>query len=166
MSEQETRPKERIAKIVLDEGSIIARTPEIEHERAVAISDLLEDNQFEVIGLDQGPYHILLSLADNRLHFKISTFDKIQGSGAEIAHLMVPVAPFRSVIKDYFIICESYFDAIKQGSINRIEAIDMGRRGVHNEGSEQLMSLIADKVKMDFETARRLFTLLCVLHIK
>lgn len=166
MSDQETRPKERIAKIVLDEGSIIARTPEIEHERAVAISDLLEDNQFELAGIAKGPYHIHLSLADNRLHLKLSTFDPLQGAGDEVAHFMVPMAPFRSVIKDYFIICESYFDAIKQGSVGRIEAIDMGRRGVHNEGSEQLMNLLVDKAKMDFETARRLFTLLCVLHIK
>lgn len=166
MSDQTTRPKERIAKIELDEGSIIARTPEIEHERAVAITDLLEDNQFELLGIERGPYYVFLSLADNRLHFRLSTFVEPEGTGEELAHFMLPVSAFRSVIKDYFIICESYFDAIKQGSISRIEAIDMGRRGVHNEGSEQLMNLLADKVKLDFETSRRLFTLLCVLHIK
>lgn len=161
----EDRPKERIAKIEMDERTIIHRTPEIEHERAVAISDLLDDNSFSPVGIAQGPYYVHLSIADNRLHMQVCTVvdDK---AGPELTRFMVPLGPFRSIVKDYFIICESYFDAIRQGSASRIQAIDMGRRGIHNEGSELLSSLLAEKVSIDFETSRRLFTLLCVLHIK
>lgn len=157
--------KARIAKIELDQGSISYRSPEIEHERAIAIADLQEDNQFCVPEGD-GPYHILLNVADNRLNMEVSSFDFESGKGGEITRVVVPIAPFRRIIKDYFMICESYFDAIKQGSMNHIEAIDMGRRGVHNEGSEQLTALLGEKATFDFETARRLFTLICVLHIK
>lgn len=162
----DTLPKERIAKIVLDEGSITYRSPEVEHERAIAIADLQDENSFSPAGMESGPYHVKLSAADNRLHFRLSTFDRFDGPGAEVGHVMIPIAPFRKIIKDYFLICESYFEAIKHGSVNHIEAIDMGRRGVHNEGSELLISLLREKVKLDFETARRLFTLICVLHIK
>jgi uncharacterized protein (UPF0262 family) len=167
MSDTATRTQERIAKIELDQGSITYRSPEIEHERAIAIADLQEDNQFSIKDAEhKGPYYMLLSVADNRLNMQISQYDKEQGVGEEITRIMVPVAPFRRLIKDYFMICESYFEAIKQGSVNHIEAIDMGRRGIHNEGSEQLIALLSDKATFDFETARRLFTLICVLHIK
>ncbi|MCH2547834.1 MAG: UPF0262 family protein [Alphaproteobacteria bacterium] len=159
--------KARIAKIELDQGSITYRSPEIEHERAIAIADLQDDNQFVVVGAeDKGPYYILLSVADNRLNLMISSCDDALEQKEEIARILVPIAPFRRIIKDYFMICESYFEAIKQGSMNHIEAIDMGRRGIHNEGSEQLIALLRDKATFDFETSRRLFTLICVLHIK
>lgn len=167
MSDTATRSKERIAKIELDQGSITYRSPEIEHERAIAIADLQEDNQFVVKDAEnQGPYYILLSVTDNRLNMHVSTYDKASGTGDEITRITVPIAPFRRLIKDYFMVCESYFEAIKQGSVNHIEAIDMGRRGIHNEGSEQLIALLSEKATFDFETARRLFTLICVLHIK
>lgn len=168
MNQTATAPelqKDRIAKIELDQGSISYRSPEIEHERAIAIADLQEDNQF-LVPEGEGPYFLRLSVADNRLSMEVSAFDPVLGKGAEIARVMVPIAPFRRIIKDYFMICESYFEAIKQGSLNHIEAIDMGRRGIHNEGSEQLIALLSEKATFDFETARRLFTLICVLHIK
>lgn len=161
MSETTTQPKERIAKIALAEGSVIRRTPEIEHERTIALSDLLESNSFAPVGLEQGPYDVALSISDNRLHILIKSLE-----GEELARVLLPLTPFRSVIKDYFLICESYFDAIKQGSVLRIEAIDMARRGLHNEGSELLAGLLKERVSIDFDTARRLFTLICVLHIK
>lgn len=153
--------KERIARIGLDDGTIIKRSPEIEHERTIAMSDLLETNRFAPIGLDAGPYDILLSIGDNRLHIIIRNLEVL-----ELSRIILPLSSFRSIVKDYFIICGSYFDAIKQGSILRIESLDMARRGLHNEGSELLASLLKDRVDFDFETARRLFTLICVLHIK
>lgn len=163
---QDARPKERILRIVLDEGSVLYRTPEIEHERAVAMADLLEDNRFSPAGVRQGPYYLHLSITDNRLHMQLCTLDDEQNPVTEVARFTVPMAPFRSIIRDYFIVCESYFEAIKHGSVSRVEAIDMGRRGIHNEGSELLASLLEERVSLDFDTARRLFTLICVLHIK
>lgn len=160
------RETDRIGKIDLDQGSITYRSAEIEHERTIAIADLLEDNQFRPAEAGEGPYHLLLSVADNRLSMQVSQIAEDGSKGAEQTQIIVPISPFRRIIKDYFLICESYFDAIKQGSIAHIEAIDMGRRGVHNEGSEMLISLLSDRVTFDFETARRLFTLICVLHIK
>lgn len=162
----EIKQKERIAKIVLDEASITSRTLEHEHDRAVAINDLLEENHFAPKGLEKGPYHVNVSTADNRLTFKISEYKALQEPGPELMRFLLPIAPFRSIIRDYFMICESYFEAVKNGQMSRIEAIDMGRRGIHNEGSEQLAALLADKIAVDFDTARRLFTLICVLHIK
>lgn len=155
------KPKERIAAIALDEGTIIRRTPEIDHERAIALADLLDTNTFAPIGLDAGPYDVLLSIADNRLNIIIKSMELV-----ELSRVVLPLAPFRSIIKDYFLICGSYFDAIKQGSILRIESIDMARRALHNEGSELLTSLLGERITFDFETSRRLFTLVCVLHIK
>lgn len=163
----DTRSKERIARIELDQGTIHYRSPEIEHERAIAIADLQEENQFSVKDAEgRGPYHMLLSVTDNRLIMLLSSFDETGKKGAEIARLTLPIAPFRRIIKDYFLVCESYFEAVRQGTVAHIEAIDMGRRGIHNEGSEQLMALLGEKATFDFETARRLFTLICVLHIK
>lgn len=162
----ETRAVDRIARIELDQGSITYRSPEIEHERAIAIADLLEDNQFRPVDAGEGPYHLRLSVADNRLSMQVSRLGADGSQDEELTRITVPIAPFRRIIKDYFLICESYFDAIKQGSVAHIEAIDMGRRGVHNEGSELLTSLLSERAQFDFETARRLFTLICVLHIK
>lgn len=151
-----------IHKIDLDDASIIRRTPEVEHERAVAICDLLEGNHFKPLEIDAaGPFALFISVAENRLGLQIS------GDGLPEPHkVILTLSPFRGIIKDYFLICESYFDAIKHATPQKIETIDMARRGLHNEGSELLKNLLKEKVDMDFETSRRLFTLICVLHIK
>ncbi len=151
----------RIEEITLDERSIVRRGPEIEHERQVAIFDLLEDNYFEPQGSGGGPYQVRLSVEDNRLRFEISTAGEPQHG-----LVILSLTPFRRIVKDYFLICESYYDAIKKASPSQIEAIDMGRRGLHNEGSELLRERLAGKIALDLDTARRLFTLICVLHIK
>jgi uncharacterized protein (UPF0262 family) len=154
-------PSKRIAKLELDEHTVVRRNADIEHERSVAIFDLLEENYFRPAGHDGGPYHLKLGIADNRLVLDISdTADQ------PIERVMLPLAAFRSIVKDYFLICESYYAAIRQSSPSQIEAIDMGRRGLHNEGSELLRERLADKIEVDFDTARRLFTLICVLHIR
>jgi uncharacterized protein (UPF0262 family) len=157
--------KERIIDVKLDEKTVVRRTPDVEHERAVAIYDLLEDNYFapiedsgESIG---GPYTLHLSLSENRL-----VFDVRDAEDRPLRSMALSLAPFRKVVKDYFTICESYYEAIKTASPSRIEAIDMGRRGLHNEGSQILRDRLAGKVDIDQDTARRLFTLICVLHIK
>lgn len=151
----------RIAKIELDERTVVRRSPDVEHERAVAIYDLLEANHFAPATETVGPYHVRLGIEDNRLIFDIR-----DAADAELMRVPLPTTPFRRVVKDYFTVCESYFQAIKTASPSRIEAIDMGRRSLHNEGSEILKVQLAGKVELDFETARRLFTLLCVLHIR
>ena len=154
--------EERIVHIELDRKTLVSRSPEVEHERAVAIYDLLDENHFAPVGDFSGPYRIALSIQDsNRLILDIR--DEAEHSQGGIA---ISLTPFRRIIRDYFQICESYFDAIKRLSPSQIETIDMARRGVHNEGSEILKSRLSEKVEMDFKTARRLFTLLCVLHFK
>jgi len=153
---------ERIVHIELDRKTLVSRSPEVEHERAVAVFDLIEENQFAPVGDFSGPYRVALSIQDsNRLIFDIQ--DEAECSQGEIA---ISLGPFRRIIRDYFQICESYFDAIKRLSPSQIETIDMARRGVHNEGSQILQDRLGEKVEMDFKTARRLFTLLCVLHFK
>ena len=150
-----------IAQVFLDEKTMVRRSPELEHERAVAIFDLLEANSFVPHGANEGPYHLHLRLQESRLVFDIrSTVD------APIRQVILSLTPLRTVIKDYFMVCESYYDAIKRLSPSQIEALDMGRRGLHNEGSEILRQRLNGKVELDFDTARRLFTLICVLHIK
>lgn len=151
----------RLVEITLDEDSIGRSGPDIEHERAVAIYDLIEDNSFQPAGHDGGPYTLRLSMADNRLVFDIRLTD----GTAVMAHLL-SLTPFRRIVKDYFLICDSYYQAIRSATSERIEAIDMGRRGLHDEGSRILMERLKDKVTVDFDTARRLFTLICVLHWK
>jgi len=151
----------RIADLFLDEKSVVSRSPQIEHERKVAIYDLLEENSFTPLDAPDGPYNLHLGIEDNRLVFDIrNTDDK------ELQRFTLPLSPFRSIVKDYFMVCESYFKAIKSSSPSQIEAIDMGRRGLHDEGAERLVERLADKVGIDNDTARRLFTLICVLHIK
>ncbi len=155
--------RQRIINITLDEKSVVRRSADIEHERKVAIYDLLDENSFILSGFEQdGPYSVHLSIEDNRLIFDIRSEDDVSNLG----RVPLPAISFRRVIKDYFHICESYLDAIKTATPSQIEAIDMGRRGLHNEGSEQLQERLKDKVEMDFDTARRLFTLICVLHIR
>ncbi len=152
----------RIIHIELDQKTLISRSPEVEHERAVAIYDLLQENHFSPIGEFLGPYRVALSIRDaNRLTFDIQ--DEAENTQGEIS---ISLTPFRRIIRDYYQICESYFDAIKRLTPSQIETIDMARRGVHNEGSEILKDRLSGKVKIDFDTARRLFTLICVLHFK
>ena len=151
----------RIVKIDLDERTVVRRNADVEHERAIAIFDLLEENTFALTGGAPGPFHLSLSVEENRLVLDIrSTAEEA------IERVLVPLAPFRGIIKDYFMVCETYFAAIRTASPSRIEAIDMGRRALHNEGSEQLRERLAERVTVDLDTARRLFTLLCVLHIR
>jgi len=156
-------PRRRIATVTLDERSIVRRSVEVEHERAVAIYDLLEENSFTPVELEAqeaGPYRLQLSLADNRLVLDIAC---TQGRGA--TRVLLPLAPFRTLIKDYFTVCESYYNAIKHSSPTQIEALDMGRRAIHNEASELLRDRLEGRIGLDLNTARRLFTLVCVLHI-
>ena len=153
--------KRRLVAVTLDEASIGRGSPDQEHERAVAIYDLLEDNTFAPIGHDGGPYALHLSISENRLVFDIRLADQ----SPVVAHLL-SLTPLRRIVKDYFMICESYYQAIRTAMPSQIEAIDMGRRGLHDEGSRLLMERLERKVRVDFDTARRLFTLICVLHIK
>lgn len=152
---------ERINRITLDEGSIKHRSMEVEHERSVAIADLLGDNMFEPVGMKSGPYDVHLSIEEGRLVFDITS--PATGKKAKVA---LSVQPLRSIIRDYFLICESYYEALKNSTPSKLEAVDMGRRGVHNEGSDKLSDLLEGKIITDHRTSRRLFTLICVLHIK
>ena len=151
----------RIIAVTLDEESIGRSGPDIEHERAIAIYDLIEQNLFAPEGVDGGPFTLRLSITGNRLAFDIRRED----GSAVVAHLL-SLTPFRRIVKDYFMICDSYYQAIRTATPDRIEAIDMGRRGIHDEGSRTLQERLKGKVRIDFETARRLFTLICVLHWK
>ncbi|CAN7419704.1 UPF0262 family protein [Rhizobium rhizogenes] len=148
----------RLSDVVLDD-TIGRSTPDVEHERAVAIFDLIEENNFEPVGHAGGPYLLNLSLVDQKLVFDIRTEE-----GAAVAAHILSLTPFRRIVKDYFMICESYYEAIRSATPSRIEAIDMGRRGIHNEGSRTLMERLQGKITVDFDTARRLFTLVCVLY--
>ncbi|MTJ79686.1 MAG: UPF0262 family protein [Telmatospirillum sp.] len=153
--------RHRLIHVQLDEKTFVRRKPEVERERAVAIYDLLEDNSFHPVGDEGGPYSLSLSLVDNRLLFDIRT-----EAGDPQSQVALPLAPFRTIVKDYFIVCESYYGAIRTATPSHIEAIDLGRRGLHNEGSALLRDLLAGRIEIDLKTARRLFTLICVLHIR
>ena len=149
----------RLIDVELDE-TIGRSTPDVEHERAVAIFDLIEENSFRPVNDEgMGPYRLRLSLIESRLVFAIS-----RGAGDDVVTHILSLTPLRKVVKDYFMICESYYEAIRSSSPSKIEAIDMGRRGLHNEGSQALMDRLNGKIEVDFDTARRLFTLVCVLH--
>jgi uncharacterized protein (UPF0262 family) len=153
------RNRNRLIDVELDE-TIGRSTPDVEHERAVAIFDLIEENSFRPVTDDgSGPYKLKLSLAESRLIFAVSRED-----GATVVTHILSLTPFRRIVKDYYMICESYYDAIRSATPSHIEAIDMGRRGLHNEGSQTLLDRLAGKIDIDFDTARRLFTLVCVLH--
>jgi uncharacterized protein (UPF0262 family) len=153
--------KRRIVDIVLDEHSLARRSPEIEHERAVALFDLLEENDFHLVGSEEGPYKLHLGIFEQRLVFDVRSADD-----RKLRDIILSLTAFRKVVKDYFLVCESYYDAIKKRGPSQIEALDMGRRGLHNEGSELLRERLAGKIEIDLDTARRLFTLICALHIK
>jgi uncharacterized protein (UPF0262 family) len=150
-----------LVDVKLEDVQGIRLKPEIEHERAVAIYDLLDGNSFEPDGGFEGPYKLRLSVRENRLYFDIRTEED-----EHLVHVILPLKSFHEIVRDYFLCCESYFTAIKRESPSRIEALDMARRGMHNEGSEMLRHRLEGKIKLDFDTARRLFTLICVLHIR
>ncbi|WP_102224994.1 UPF0262 family protein [Acidimangrovimonas sediminis] len=154
----------RISRIDIDDTGLAVPTPEIEQERRVAVFDLLEDNSFALPARDgkaipEGPYHLMLAIRDKRLVLDVST-----ESGEKVGEVHLSMGPFRQAVKDYFQICESYFDAVKRLPPSQIEAIDMARRGIHNEGARILQERLDGKAEVDIDTARRLFTLICVLH--
>ena len=151
----------RLAAVTLDESSIGRSSHDVEHERAVAIYDLIADNTFKPAGDDGGPYTLQLGISGNRLVFDIRLTD-----GTPVKVHMLSLAPFRRIVKDYFVVCDSYYTAIRTATPDRIEALDMGRRGLHDEGSHIVMERLKRKVELDFDTARRLFTLITVLHWK
>jgi uncharacterized protein (UPF0262 family) len=151
----------RIAGITLDEHTVVRRSPDIEHERAVAIFDLLEENYFKPASNRAGPYHLHLSIEENRLNIEVRS---VADGESEI--IVLPLAPFRGIVRDYFMVCESYYEAIRRSSLSQIEAIDMGRRSLHNEGSALLIERLGDRAEIEPDTARRLFTLICVLHLR
>jgi uncharacterized protein (UPF0262 family) len=157
----DARPRARLVEITLDEGSIARAAPDVEHERAVAIYDLIEDNQFRPVGHEGGPFRLKIALVDQKLMLDIT-----EATGTPVVVHILSMTPFRRIVKDYFMICESYYSAIKTASPSQIETIDMARRGVHNEGSQILLDRLAEKIAIDFDTARRLFTLICALHWK
>lgn len=150
-----------IVNVSLDERTVVRRSAEVEHERAVAIFDLIEENHFALLDGADGPYSLHLAIEENRL-----VIDVRDAAEQPVDKVTISLSPFRRVVKDYFTVCESYYQAIKRSSPSQIEAIDMGRRGLHNEGSELLRERLAGKIEMDENTARRLFTLICVLHIR
>ncbi len=153
-------PERRIVDVALDEESVARRSPEVEHERAVAMFDLLEENDFALVGAS-GPYRLRIGVFEQRL-----VFDVRDNDDNKLRDIILSLTPFRKIVKDYFLICESYYAAIKKLGPSQIEALDMGRRGLHDEGSELLIERLAGKIEVDHGTARRLFTLICALHIK
>ncbi len=158
--------RSRLIDVILDETNLVRPTPEIEQERRVAIFDLLEENRFALPAREGreapvGPFRLTLAIRDRRL-----VFDLAAETGDKVGEFHLSLTPFNQVVKDYFQICESYFDAVKRLPPAQIEAIDMGRRGIHNEGSRILLERLEGKVDTDMATARRLFTLICVLHFK
>ena len=152
-----TRKIHRLKSVELDEESLSAASRDQEQERQIAIFDLLEDNYFAPEGAEQGPSDLRMELVENRLVLEVS------GPDYQRRHIL-SLSPFRGLIRDYFMICESYYQAIRNATPAHIEALDMGRRGVHNEASELLMSRLKGKIDTDLDTARRLFTLICALH--
>ena len=150
---------QRLVAVTLDENSIGRSNADVEHERAVAIYDLLEENFFAPVEPAAGPFALQLSINENRLVFDIRLAD-----GTPVVAHLLSLSPLRRIVKDYFMICDSYYEAIRTATPSQIEAIDMGRRGLHDEGSQILMERLKHRVKVDFGTARRLFTLICVLH--
>jgi uncharacterized protein (UPF0262 family) len=153
------KPKNRLSAVDLDQSLGGAPSPEAEHERKVAIYDLLEENSFVLLNHPEGPYRLQLSTAEGRLIFDIGS-----EAGERLTMIGLSMSPFRRIVKDYFMICESYYSAIRTATPSQIETIDMARRGLHNEGSDLLRERLSGKVEIDHNTARRLFTLVCVLH--
>jgi uncharacterized protein (UPF0262 family) len=149
----------KIAAITLDEKSVVRRSPEIETERNAAIADLLHENSFAPSSGLAGPFSLHLAIEENRLLIEVNG-----AAGDET--IQIGLGPFRRLVKDYFVVCESYYDAVRRQSLSQVEAIDAGRRALHNEGSALLVERLADKATVDHNTGRRLFTLICVLHLR
>ena len=164
MSEQgpQSNQRGRLIDVTLDNASIArSANPNIDHERQVAIYDLLDANSFELEGRDEGPYKLVLGTLNDRLVFSI-----YNEGGEQLVDHVLSFTPLKRIVRDYFIVCDSYYEAIKSAPPSRIQAIDMGRRGLHDEGSKILIERLQGKVKIDHDTARRLFTLICSLHWK
>ena len=159
MSREPAKGKQHLVEVTLDEKSIGRSNSDVEHERAVAIYDLIEENTFAPEGHKGGPYTLTLGITESRLMFDIRT-----AKGEPVMAHLLSMTPFRRIVKDYFMVCDSYYQAIRIATPEKIEALDMGRRAIHDEGSRLLMERLKRKVKVDFDTARRLFTLICVLH--
>ena len=152
---------DRLAKVELDDRLAVRRRPELDHEREVALRDLAADSCFRLCEGEPGPYHLGIGVEENRL-----VLDVRDTRDAPLRKFILALKPFQRIIKDYFTVCESYYSAIQQGGPAQIEAIDMGRRGLHDEGSALLRERLDGKIDLDHETARRLFTLICVLHMR
>jgi len=162
MNSQDDTPQEsayRLIEINLDDSIGALPNPDAEHERQVAIYDLIEENTFKVIDKLAGPYVLGLSIVDKRLMLEVSL-----ANGEVVTIVGLSLSPFRRIVKDYYLMCDSYFQAIRNSTPSQIETIDMARRGLHNEGSDLLLTRLDGKIETDFNTARRLFTLICVLH--
>ena len=153
--------RKRLVNVTLDDDLRIRRSREVEHERAVAVYDLKEENSFALVGDDRGPYSLHIAVQDNRL-----VLDVRDEGEAPLEAITLPLTPFRSLIRDYFKICASYMEAIRTATPSKIEAIDMGRRGLHDEGAERLRERLDGRIEMDKKTLRRMFTLICVLHVR
>lgn len=158
---EEAPSRSRLVSIELDEQSIGRSNPNIEHEREVAIYDIIDSNHFVLEGHDDGPYTLRLSISEDRLGFEVG-----REGGDTLATFVLSLAPLRRTMKDYFIVCDNYYKAIRTSPPSRIQAIDMGRRALHDEGSNLLVGRLKDKITVDHDTARRLFTLICALHWK
>lgn len=152
---------DRLYEVSIDEQTVAHPNPSVEHEREVAIVDLIEGNSFSLTEMDRGPYKLVLSVRDGRLAMAIGNAQE-----DDIVTHLVAMAPFRRIIKDYFIVCESYYDAIRTAPAAKIQAIDINRKALHDEGTRLLVDRLNGKIKVDFDTARRLFTLVCALHWK
>jgi uncharacterized protein (UPF0262 family) len=158
---------QRLSAITLDEHTVINRSPEIESERAAAIADLLGQNHFAPASGRTGPFHLHLAVEENRLVIEIrAEADSPDNDDETSETIQLPLAPFRRTVKDYFLVCESYYEAMRHSNLTRLESIDVGRRSLHNEGATLLTERLAGKVAIDHVTARRLFTLICVLHLR
>ncbi len=161
MDESAAHGNERIARVVLEEPARVRFSPQVENERRTALYDLIQDNRFSLVGQPAGPYILHLGVEGERL-----VFDVNDRNDRPLTRFTLSLTGFRRIVKDYFLVCDSYFKAIREATPSRIEAIDMGRRGLHNEGAELLRCRLADHAIVDPDTARRLFTLICVLHIR
>jgi uncharacterized protein (UPF0262 family) len=155
------KSRDRLSEITLDPKSIANSSANIEHEREVAIFDILDGNSFAVEGIDCGPYTLQLGIAEERLQLSISSV-----SAGNVAQYSIQLTPLKRIMKDYFLVCESYYEAVRSAPPAKIQAIDVNRRSLHDEGSVILRERLLSKVVVDADTARRLFTLLCALHWK
>ena len=151
--------RHRLSMLALDPASVKRGNVNIEHEREVAIFDILEANEFEMLGRNEGPYGLVVGVQDDRLVFSVSP-----AAGGDSTIIQIALMPLRRVMKDYFLVCETYFDAIRTAPPSRIQQIDVGRRALHDEGAKALTERLADRIRLDATTARRLFTLICALH--